>query len=101
MVDEKHPLDIVPDLKSLNTDILFGKVWADERLSKRDRSIATCAILMAMYRTEELKFHLDFAQQNGVSKDELKALITHISFYAGWPSGVNAARVADEIIGED
>ena len=99
MSQDKHPLDIVPDLKDLNTEILFGRVWADARLSRRDRSIATCAILMAMYRTEELKFHLDFAKQNGVTEDELKALITHISFYAGWPSGVNAARVADEILG--
>lgn len=99
MSEEKHPLDLVPDLKDLNTEVLFGKVWADERLSKRDRSIATCAILMAMYRTEELKFHLNFAQENGLTQDELKALITHISFYAGWPSGVNATRVAEEIFG--
>ncbi len=99
MSEDKHPLDLVPDLKDLNTEVLFGKVWADERLSKRDRSIATCAILMAMYRTEELKFHLGFAQENGLTQDELKALITHISFYAGWPSGVNATRVAEEIFG--
>lgn len=97
MSEDKHPLDLVPDLKDLNTEVLFGKVWADERLSKRDRSIATCAILMAMYRTEELKFHLNFAQENGLTQDELKALITHISFYAGWPSGVNATRVANEV----
>ena len=53
-----------------------------------------------MYRTEELKFHLNFAQENGLTQDELKALITHISFYAGWPSGVNATRVAEEVFGD-
>lgn len=99
MSQDKHPLDLVPDLKALNADILFGKVWEDARLSKRDRSIATVAMLAAMYRTKELEFHLDFAQKNGVTQDELKALITHVAFYAGWPCAVNATRVADDVFG--
>ena len=97
MPDDKHPLDLVPDLKALNADVLFGKVWEDARLSKRDRSIATVAMLAAMYRTKELEFHLAFAQKNDVTQDELKALITHVAFYAGWPCAVNATRVADDV----
>ncbi|MBF9032684.1 carboxymuconolactone decarboxylase family protein [Rhodobacterales bacterium HKCCE2091] len=97
MPEDKHPLDLVPDLKALNTEVLFGQVWADDRLSKRDRSIATVAMLAAMYRTKELEFHLGFAQDNGLSRDELLALITHVAFYAGWPSAVNATRVAEEV----
>lgn len=98
MSEAKHPLDLVPDLKALNAEVLFGKVWEDSRLSKRDRSIATCAILAALYRTKELEFHLDFARQNGVEKEELLALITHVAFYAGWPCAVNATRVAEDVL---
>ena len=97
MAEPKHPLDINPELKKLNQEVLFDQVWESPTLSKRDRSIATCAILAAMYRTKELEFHLDFAQKNGVTRDELIALITHVAFYAGWPSAVNAGRVADEV----
>lgn len=101
MSDEKHPLDILPDLKKLNAEVLFGQVWENPSLSKRDRSIATVAILAAMYRTKELEFHLGFAEANGVTREELKALLTHVAFYAGWPSAVNAGRVAEEVFGED
>jgi 4-carboxymuconolactone decarboxylase len=74
------------------------QVWEDSALPKRDRSIATCAILAAIYRTKELEFHLKFAQQNGVERDELLALISPIAFYVGWPTAVNAGRVALEIL---
>lgn len=98
MSDAKHPFDILPDLKKLNDEVLFGQIWEDPALSKRDRSIATCAILAALYRTKELEFHLKFAQKNGVEKDELLALITHVAFYAGWPTAVNAGRVAVDVL---
>jgi 4-carboxymuconolactone decarboxylase len=37
---------------------------------------------------------------NGVTKDEIRGLITHLAFYAGWPTAVNAARVALEVFEE-
>lgn len=91
------PNEYIPDLGRLSKDVLFGDVWEDGTLSKRDRSLATCAILAAMYRTEELRFHLARAVENGVTEEELKALITHVAFYAGWPSAMNAGRVAVDV----
>ena len=44
--------------------------------------------------------HIRRALQNGVTKDEIRGLITHLAFYAGWPTGVNAARVALEVFEE-
>jgi len=65
-------------------------VWADPALSPRDRSIATVAVLIALYRPEELSFHLRVARDNGVTRDELAALITHIAFYAGFPAAMSS-----------
>jgi 4-carboxymuconolactone decarboxylase len=89
----------VPKLKQLRDDVLFGDVWERPQLSKRDRSLITVAVLQAMYRTDEMKGHMQRAIDNGVTKEELQELITHITFYAGWPTGVNASRVATEVLG--
>ena len=94
------PYSVVPKLGQLRDDVLFGDVWERPELAKRDRSIITCSVLVAMYRTEELKGHLQRALDNGVTKDELRELITHVTFYSGWPTGVNGARVLKDVLGE-
>ena len=92
------PYSIVPKLGELRDNVLFGDIWERPQLSKRDRSLITVAVLTAMYRTEELKGHMQRALDNGVTKDEIAELITHVTFYSGWPTGVNAARVAKEVL---
>jgi 4-carboxymuconolactone decarboxylase len=72
-----------PRLAELVENPLYSDVWADPALSPRDRSIATVAALIALYRPEELPAHFRRARNNGVTCDELAALITHIAFYAG------------------
>jgi 4-carboxymuconolactone decarboxylase len=94
MSDMKDPYEFVPQLKRLRDDVLYGDVWEQPELSKRDRSLITCAMLAAMYRTTELEWHMRHAITNGVTPDELRGLITHVAFYAGWPCGVNAGRAA-------
>ena len=92
------PYELVPELGRLRDEVLFGDVWEQPELSKRDRSLITVAVLTALYRTDELKGHMRRALDNGVSEDELKGLITHLAFYAGWPTAVNAGRVALEVL---
>ena len=89
--------DVVPKLGELRDSVLFGDVWERPELSKRDRSLITVAILIALYRTDELRGHLARALDNGVTADELREVILHATFYGGWPTGVNAARVAGEV----
>src|SRR5512141_1154017 len=88
--------DIAPKLAELTDSVLFGDLWERPQLSKRDRSLATVAALIALNRTEQLRVHLGYATQNGVSKEELVELITHLAFYSGWPSAVSAITVAKE-----
>ena len=89
--------ELIPKLGQLRDEVLFGDVWEGPELSKRDRSLITVATLTALYRTEELKLHMQRALDHGVTEDEIKGLITHLAFYAGWPNAVNAGRVALEV----
>jgi 4-carboxymuconolactone decarboxylase len=66
-------------------------------LSKRDRSLITVATLVALGRERQLHGHLERALRNGVTKDEVGELITHLAFYAGWPAAMTAALVAKEV----
>src|SRR5215470_1496185 len=95
------PLDrirpTVPKLAELTEKVLFGDVWERPELSKRDRSLITCAALVALQRPDQLRFHLARALGNGVSQSELSELITHLAFYSGWPTAVTAAGVAAEV----
>ena len=92
--------DIAPALGELTDKVLFGEVWERPGLSKRDRSLITVAALFAGYRTNELPFHLGRAIENGVTKDELIELITHLAFYAGWPAASTAVAIARKVFAE-
>lgn len=89
--------DVAPKLAELTDDVLFGDIWERPGLAKRDRSLITVAALVALYRTNELPGHLRRALDNGVSRDELVELITHLAFYAGWPTAMSAMRAAKEV----
>ena len=86
-----------PKLVELTDRVLFDDVWERKELSKRDRSLITVASLVALNRVEQLRFHLPHAVENGVTIDELAETITHLAFYAGWPSSMSAATLAKEL----
>src|SRR5947208_3815726 len=89
--------DVAPKLAQLTDDVLFGDVWERAQLSKRDRSLITCAALVATGKTEQMNFQFPRAIENGVTEKELIELITHLAFYAGWPNAMSAATKAKEL----
>ncbi len=91
--------DIAPKLAQLTDEVLFGDVWERPQLSKRDRSLVTCAALVATGKTEQMAFHFPRALENGVTREELVELITHLAFYVGWPSAVSAVGRLGELLG--
>lgn len=89
-----------PKLDELSRDVLFGDIWERANLSKRDRSLITVAALVAMYRPEQLPFHLERAIENGLSRDELTEAFTHLAFYTGWPAAVSAINIFQQLCPE-
>lgn len=86
--------DLAPALADYTDQVLFGDVWERPGLSPRDRSLITVATLVALYRVNELPFHLNKALDNRIGKEELIELITHLAFYSGWPTASSALTVA-------
>jgi 4-carboxymuconolactone decarboxylase len=91
--------DFSPKLVSLTDDVLFGDIWARPELSPRDRSLVTVAALITGGNTEQLPGHLERARQNGLSETELREVIVHLAFYAGWPRAMSAVQVAKQAFG--
>jgi 4-carboxymuconolactone decarboxylase len=89
--------EVAPYLIELSTKVLFGDIWARPGLSPRDRSLATCTVLIGKFRTDELRFHLSRALDNGVTREEIGELITHLAFYEGWPVANSACKIAQEV----
>src|SRR5436190_14681310 len=89
--------EFAPKLAEITDNVLYGDVWERPELSKRDRSLATVAALIALNRPDQLRSHLAIARQNGVTPEELIETITHLAFYAGWPNAVTAIGVAREV----
>ncbi len=92
--------DIAPKLAELTDEVLFGDVWARPGLAPRDRSLITVAALTALGRADQLRSHLGLALDNGVTREELAELVTHLAFYAGWPSGMTAATTLRQVLDE-
>ena len=88
--------DFAPGLVHFTDDVLFGEVWPRTELTPRERSLVTVASLTTSGATAQLGSHLRRALDNGATEDELKEVITHLAFYAGWPKAMSAMTVAKE-----
>jgi len=92
--------DVFPKLGELTDKVLFGDVWERKGLSKRDRSLVTVAALTALNCPEQLRGHIWRALDNGVTREEICELVTHLAFYAGWPNAGTAALAAKRVFEE-
>ena len=91
--------EFAPKFAELNDDVLFGEVWSREKeLSARDRSLVTVTALLASgILDSSLQFHLQTAKNNGITKQEIAEVLTHVAFYVGWPKAWAAFRLAKDI----
>ena len=86
--------------EDLVTKYCFGEVWAEGTLDPKTRSMLTLAVLTALTKPNQLKVHVRGAIANGVSIEEIRAILIHSAVYAGVPSGVEAFNAAKEVLGE-
>ncbi|GGG33095.1 hypothetical protein GCM10010964_21230 [Caldovatus sediminis] len=86
-----------PKLVQMTSDYVYGDVWERKELSKRDRSMVTVAALVALGWQEQLNTHIGRALDNGVTREEISEIITHLALYSGWPSAMTAAHIACDV----
>ncbi|GBR05276.1 MULTISPECIES: carboxymuconolactone decarboxylase family protein [Asaia] len=89
--------DVAPDLARYTDQVLFDEVWARPGLTPRERCMVTVTCLIALYRGNELGFHLRKALDTGVTQDEIIEIITHLAFYSGWPTASSALAIARQV----
>ena len=89
-----------PELMDIGMESVFGKLWTRAGLSRRDRSLVTLGILIALRASDELKAHFQIARTNGLSDEELAEVIYHTSGYAGFPAAMTAKTAADKAFSE-
>lgn len=99
----KQLQDLAPKFAQLNDDVLFGEVWArEDKLGLRDRSVITVVALISKGITDNsLKYHIQNAKKNGVTKEEMAEIITHIAFYVGWPNAWAVFPMVREVYADE
>ena len=90
--------EFAPEFAHYNDDILFGENWNNEKIDIKTKCIITVVSLMSQGICDNsLKFHIENAKNNGVTKDEMSGIITHVAFYAGWPKAWAVFNLAKDI----
>ncbi len=89
-----------PYLEDLIDGLVFGETWTRSPLSARERSLATIAVTLANYQSEQLRTHLERGLDNGLTVQEIAELIAQVTLYSGFPSGLNGSRIFGEVLRE-
>lgn len=90
--------DFTRDFQHLVTEYCWGAGWGREALSRRDKSLLNLVMLGALNRGTEFKLHVGGALTNGCTVDEIKDALIQLAIYAGIPAGVEAFRLANEVL---
>lgn len=86
------------ELLAIGVDNVFGRLWGRDGLSRRDRSLVTMGILIALRATDEFESHVRIGLRNGLTEEEIAEVIYHSSGYAGFPNANTAMKVAKQVI---
>lgn len=88
---------VAPALENYEQKVLKDDLWKRPGLGVRDRCIATLAVLITRSQTSALPEYLNFALDSGVKPSEISEIITHLAFYAGWGTAMQAAAVTRDV----
>ncbi len=93
--------DFDRDFQELVTEYCWGGTWGRGVLSKQQRSLNNLCLLSALNRPHEFKSHVRGALRNGCSLDEIKETLLQVAIYCGIPAGVEAFRLAREVLDQE
>jgi 4-carboxymuconolactone decarboxylase len=92
--------DFNRDFQRLVNEYCWGEVWGDEALSPRERSILTLGMVAAIGKMGEFANHVRGARANGLTPNELRAILVQIAVYCGIPVAADCFQVAEQILRE-
>ena len=92
--------DFMMAFQRITTEWCWGYAWTRPGLDRKTRSLLNLAMLTALNRSPEIKLHVRGALNNGVTVDEIKEVLIHATIYCGIPAGLDAFKVANEVLKE-
>jgi len=94
----KTALDL--PFQGLITESAWGNVWASDRISRRERSMLTIALLAATGNFEEIPMHIRATARTGASPEDIAEALQHVAIYAGVPKANHALKLAKQTYAE-
>lgn len=92
--------DFTRELQTLVTETAWGKIWSRPGLDRKTRSLLNLAMLSALNRPTEFKGHVRGAVNNGCTEAEIRETLLQVAVYCGLPAGIEAFRLAREVLAE-
>ena len=92
--------DLDQPYQTLIVEGAWGTVWADNSISKRERSMLTLALLAATGNFEEIPMHVRATERTGASPDDIIQAFMHVAIYAGLPKANHAIKLAKQTFRE-
>lgn len=86
--------------QSMITESAWGTLWADDTITRRERSMLTLALLAATGNFEEIPMHIRATARTGASKDDIMQAFMHVAIYAGVPNANHAIKLAKQTFAE-
>nr|WP_209007520.1 4-carboxymuconolactone decarboxylase [Roseibium litorale] len=86
------------DFQTMIVESAWGTVWADDALTRRERSMVTIALLAALGHHEELAMHIRATANTGASAEDIKEVLMHVAIYGGVPAANTAFKIAKETL---
>ncbi len=92
--------DFTRPMQELVTEYCWGEIWSRPGLDRKSRSLINLAMLTALNRPHEIRLHVRGALNNGVTREELMEVFMQCAIYCGVPAGMEALRIAKEVLTE-
>lgn len=93
--------DFMGAFQDITTKWCWGYAWGRDGLDMKMRSMLNLAMLTALNRPGEIRLHVKGALANGVTVDEIKEILLHATVYCGIPAGLDAFKVAHQVLLEE
>jgi 4-carboxymuconolactone decarboxylase len=90
--------EFTTDFQDFITRYAWGEIWDRPGLGRRERSVATLAVLVALRAENEIAMHVRAALRNGMTPEEIKEVILHTALYAGLPAANAAFAIAKQAL---
>ena len=97
---EAAKTEVDTPFQDLITQSAWGTVWANDTISKRERSMITLALLAATGNFDEIPMHIRATQNTGASKSDVIEAFQHVAIYAGVPAANHAIKLAKQTYAE-